>query len=83
MELTNTQAVMVTELKITIERMKAEGADFQAIREECIKEGRGHWLVTDTKQQDDAIGAALYLYAIDEKGREAMNMLSEFVEGIT
>ena len=81
MELNGIQKVMVTELKFVIERMMAEGADFQAIREECIKKGRKHWLVTDMKQQDDAIAAALYLYAMDEKGREAMNVFSELIGG--
>lgn len=79
MELNNTQRIMVTELKIIIERMKAEGVDYQAIREKCIEEGRENWIVTDIKEQDDAIAAALYLYAMDEKGREALNELSKIL----
>ena len=79
MELTNTQMVMVTELEILIKRMKEEGAEFQAIKEACIEKGRGNWLVTDKKQQDDAIGAALYAFAMDDKQREATELLSKLI----
>jgi len=81
MELTNLQMVMVTELRILIEGMKKEGAEYPAIREACIKKGRDHYLVTDKKQQDDAIGAALYAFAMDDKQREATDMLSELIGG--
>lgn len=81
MELNNSQMVMVTELKATIiDKMKGYGAEYTAIRDKCIEAGRNHWLVTNKKEQDDAISAALYLHAMDDKQREAVNLLSDFME---
>ena len=80
MEFSNCQLIMVQELKITIEKMKEEGAEFPTIREKCIEEGSHHWLVTNRKQQQDAIGAALYLYAMDEEQQGAMRLLSGIIK---
>lgn len=80
-ELNYVQTFLVAELKDIIKSMRVEGADCQDIRDKCVEKGRGQCLVTDIEQQDYAIGAALYLYGLDEEGREAMDMLMTLFGG--
>lgn len=80
MELTNSQMVLVTELHMLIEKLKSEGRQFEEIRKACIEKGRDHWLVTERKEQDEAIKAAIYVYAMTDEQRNAVNKFMELLQ---
>lgn len=77
MRLSPSQLVMVQELKLLIAKLKSEGKDYPTIREACINDGKHHWLVKDEKLQNEAVGAALFAYAMDDDQREVTRLISE------
>lgn len=74
----NTQLIMITEIKVVIEQMKEEGKGYKEIRQACLNKFReSHWLITNQKQRDEAIAGALFAYGMDEEQRKAVLKLKE------
>lgn len=68
----NTQLIMITEIKPIIEQMRGEGKEYKEIRQTCMDRYKeSHWLITDQRQRDEAIAGALFAHAMDDKQREA------------
>ncbi len=79
MHLDNTQLVMATEIKSFIERLKEEGKDYPQIRTACLEKYKdSYWCVTDATRREEAIGAALFAYAMDDEMREQVKKVQEF-----
>lgn len=74
----NSQLVMIAEIKPIIEQMKKEGKGYKEIRQACLNEYKeSHWLITDQRQRDEAIAGALFAYAMNDKQRKAALELRE------
>jgi hypothetical protein len=81
MELSNSQCVLIAELKLLIDRMKSEGTKYEEIKAKAIEYGKSHWLVITEKDQNIAIGLALYQYAMDDKQRAETDNFLKAISG--
>jgi hypothetical protein len=78
MHLDNAQMIMITEMKPMIEKLKEEGKEYLKIKEAVLKKYKdGHWLITDNTRREEAIGAALFAYAMDDDMREKVKELQK------
>lgn len=74
----NSQLVMITDVKILIDKMKEEGKDYAAIKKACLEKYKdSHWLITNQRQRDEAIAGALFAHAMDDEQRKAVVKLKE------
>ncbi len=76
-ELTNTQTMLITELKDAIKKLKKEGAEYPAIKDKCMKIAESHWLVTHKYLQKQAVAVALHMYALTDEQKEAQAKLRD------
>lgn len=77
-EFSNSQLVMITEIKAVIEQMKGEGKEYGEIRQHCLSKFKeSHWLITDQRQRDEAIAGALFTYAMNNEQKEAVLKLKK------
>ncbi len=72
-----TELILIQELKGEIERMKADGQEYPAIKERCIDWAKGSWCVTGSLEQERCVAVALYAYALTEEQKEAQQTLKE------
>lgn len=68
----NCQLIMIAELQTVIEPLKVQGKEYAEIREVVQEKTKdGHWLITDQRQRDECIAAALIAYGMNEEQRQA------------
>jgi hypothetical protein len=77
-KLSNTQLIMIQEMEVRINALKAKGMGYTELRKVIIEEFKpSFWCVPNMKQREEAIGVALVAYAMNDEQREALKKLNE------
>lgn len=77
--LTNTQLVMITDIKHRIEALQKEGKDYPVLRQVILDEflEPNYWCITNKREREMAVGAALLAYAMNDEQRDAVKNFKE------
>ena len=74
----NCQLIMIAELREDIIRLKEQGKEYKDIRFAIVEKYKdSHWLVTNQREREESIGAALISYAMTEEQQEAVSELKK------